>query len=243
MTTKPRKCAFPISKWKKQGVEFTESESGERKIAEYIIGTSTIGDDSQAIYERIFVDVFNLIQKKQVTVHINLYADPVMVVEKNGKFIPHSPDDTILRDDIDDVIDISNDGNRLRALTEIRKNMYNAATLGDVTRNLREQITNALPAGYFQDGNALSYDFLKLYLREKYRLNDLPEEGSLKEIIRDYSKAELIELYGGMLEYASFGKASYEPLKSLLEQGYKPEEIEMLYYEELSRRFFIGDIN
>lgn len=240
---KKRLCAFPISEWKKQGADFVEAESGERKIAEYLIGTSTIGDEETAIIERIFVDVFQLIQQKRVKVHINLYADPVMVVEKNGKLIPHSPDDIILREDLDDVIEKSKDKNRIRALTEIRRNMYNASNLGDVTRNLRTQITNTLPEDYFDEGKPLSYDFLKLYLRDRYRLNDAPEENSLKEIVRDYSKEQLVELYGGMLEYSLFKEASYEPLKTLISDGYTASDIEMTFYNELSRRFFMGEIN
>ena len=235
--------AFPVDSWKIQGTTFTESESGDRKIAEYLIGTATVGDETQAIYERIFVDVYNMILQKKVKLHLNLYSDPVIVCERNGKLVPHSPDDLILREDIDDVIDVSTEANRIRALTEIRRNLYNASYLGDCTRNLREQITNALPEGYFADNKPLSYDFLKLYLREKYRMNDMPKEGTLQEIIRDYSKEQLIELYGGMLEYAKCGGASYSPMKDLLAAKHEPGDIEATFFDELTRRFFLGEIS
>ena len=202
-----------------------------------------MGDETQAIYERIFVDVYDLIISKKVKVHINLYSDPVIVCEKNGRLIPHSPDDMILKEDINEVIAVAGEQNRIRALTEIRRNLYNASYLGDVTRNLRDQITNALPDGCLNEGKSLNYDFLKLYLRESYRLNDVPEEDSLEETIRNYDKSELIELFGGMLEYAKLGKASYSPLKELLEAKNEPANIETAFYDELARRFFLGEIS
>ncbi len=236
------KQAIRISEdtWKQQGKEFYHEDFPGRKCANIYVGIDVEGDEKYFITEPFFLDILPKIFSHEIKVHVNLYADPQIVCELNGRLVAHNGDIPVIKEDLDSIIDITTESNRIRSLAEIRSNFYMASKLGITTKILRDQLTEALPKGVLLDGKKLNYEFLKLYLRDRYRLNEAPTD-NLQKIIRDMSKEELCLLQGGIIEKIKTGFNTFEPAKSLIEE-YGIEEVETVYKEELSHRFFLGDI-
>ena len=238
------KLAHKISKdtWVQNGKAFEYDEFPGRPAANICIGMDINGDEKYFIYEPIFLDVLPLIIDHKVTAHVNLYTDPQLVCETRGQLIIHNGDIPVIKDELDLIIDDMAEENKIRAITEIRQNRYSTEKIGPITKILRKQLTASLPKGVLLDGKMLNYEYMKLYLRDKYRLDDKPEEDSLEEKIRMLSKEDLISLQGGIMEYTKTGRVRFEPFKSLVEE-YKADKIEEAYKNELEYRFYLGTIS
>lgn len=208
----------------------------DRKAVNVVIGIEEQQNGEVYIYEPIFKDILPLVFDKRVKVHVDLYSDPQVVLEKNGKIILHNGDIDYIKDVVDDALKTTMVSNQIRAITEIRMNQYNSANIGKTTKILRGNLSTDLE-------RKLNYDFLRLYLREKYQLTDTARKSELAAQMSQYSKNELISLHGGIIEYREMSYASFEPLKGLLEQEYNFEDIVKAYREEVANRFYAGDIH
>lgn len=241
-----KKYAYPIGEetWKQIGPTYEADDGTERNICEMAIGIEGEGEEQHFITEPFYEDLLPMIFNKKVTVHINLYSDPSVVLEMNGKMISHNQDFALLKEEVGKILDdVSNEPNRIRALTELRMNRYTGETLGRTVKILRDSISATLPKGVLLDGKKLSFDFLNLYLREHFALDNMPQPHSVDLIVRKMSKTELVNLQGEIIEYERTKMLRYSPLKDLYNQGIEVATVKEAFTKELERRFFQGEIH
>ena len=232
-----RKQALKLSEWRANGDEF-RYEGSERKAHMIIIGMmEQPGGTESYIAEGIYDDIMPLIEQNKVTVHVDIYSEPMVVIEKDGRLVPHNINIQYLKEDVCDVLDESDitKSNQIRTLVELRNNIYASYPLGRAAKILRMELSRVLDLD-----NYLNYDFLSLVLREKYSNLEVGEE--LAKEFRSYTKEELISVYGGLMEKALTNAVKIEPAKELVEKGIALENIEEALKDEVARRFFYGEI-
>jgi hypothetical protein len=233
------KNAKPISEWSKYGDNEFRYEGNPRNACNMIIGTmQQPGGAEQYIMEGIYSDLVPLIANRQVKVHVDLYSEPMIVLEMEGKLVPHNANVEILRSDALDMMEEQTTivSNQIRALVELRNNAYTQTLLGKATKMLRVVLSDGLD-------RKLNYDFIRLVLKEKYANADPGEQDDLAAEFRTYSKEELISVYGGLLEKFYTNAVRIEPMKRLVEDGIPVEQIESVLKDEIARRFFEGSIS
>ena len=235
------KEAYSISTWEIDKAATSANATEGRPVVCVNIGRYSVGEESYYISEWIFQDVYTKIKEKSIKVHVNLFAYPAIVCERNGLLVCHNADVLELKNRTKEILDSSMESNQIRAFSEIRQNSYAASRIGMHTKVLREKITMLLPQDLNEHKLPLNYAFLSLMLREKCKLETITEHTDLSEKLREYNKVELVALYGSMLEYAAAGTKRFEPFKTLIEV-YAPEDIESAYRDEVARRFYIGEI-
>ncbi len=236
-----KRIAFPISEetWTPEGVVSAYPSMPNRPVASYRIGMRENGDQKYFINEPIFVDVYHRILKKEVKCYVNLYQYPYLVCVKDGRLVPHNMAFFELLSAVDTAMEDILIHNKIRAFTEIRRNLYAKERIGETTRILREQLAAMLPEGLIDKGVPLSYAFLRFYLQSHMPLEQTSE---LEEQLRFMDKAGLSSLQGGLYEYEEARSIHFEPLKNL-SQTYAIEDIKAAFQKELCRRFFVGDIH
>lgn len=217
--------------------KYTFTNSGDRHARKIAIGTETApGSAEHYVCEMIYEDLLPMIFSGNATVHLNLYAEPMIVLEKNGKLLLHNGSAAAMKDDIFDILEELDKmtSNQIRALVEIRNNQYSQNTLGQATKLLRNVLWD-------ETGIKFSYDFIRLCLKEKFMSQ--PEKGSLEWEFSTYSKEDLISIYGSFLEIEETNATRIEPAKTLLDKGVSLDELRRLTLEEIGRRFFEGGIH
>lgn len=232
--------AFKITKdsWIEIGEPYTYTldEYANRPVVDIAIGIERQPGGDIYVTEPFFTDILNMVFEKKVTVHMDMYSDPPVVLEQNGKLVLHNADMDYIKNVVEKALKETYISNQLRAVTELRMNQYNASCIGRTTKILREQLSGELD-------RKINYAFLKLFLREKYQLSDTIKENPIALDISLLDKNELISLYGGILEYRKTNSIKFEPLKSLLQKDYSLSEIESTLKEDITRRFFSGEIH
>lgn len=231
------KKAKLISEWSTYGEKEFRYEGNPRNARYLIIGTmQQPGGADQYVMEGIYSDLIPLIENKQVKVHVDLYSEPMIVLEMEGKIVPHNANVEILREDTLELLESQATiiSNQIRALVELRNNAYSQIVLGKATKMLRVILSDGLD-------RKLNYDFIRLILKEKYA-STAPSDALAQEFMT-YGKDELISIYGGLLEKYYTKAVRIEPMKSMVEQGISVEQIEDSLKDEIARRFFEGSIS
>jgi len=244
------KQAYPMTRetWKAVGVDEEIPSDYDPKYhglkhRNVAIGEIGSGEERSYIIEPFFPQILEMVFNHEVKVHIDLYADPAVVVEKDGKIVLHNADVESIKIHLDKVISKIPEPNRIHAMTEIRQSQYNQCSIGNITRVVRQKLTDLLPKGILFPGMKLNYDFMRLYFMEKYNLDFSPEKNSLQEKLRRMSKTDLLSVYGSMVETRKTGATWYEPGATLIREGATIDEIEEAYLRELEFRFFSGQIS
>ena len=232
------KKSFKISQW--TPVDDTEFryEGETRNAKRIIIGTmQQPGGTEQYVLEAIYSDLVDMIQSKKVTAHVDIFAEPPIVLEMNGRLVPHNAEITVLKEETEDMLNNHSTtiSNQIRALIELRNNAYSQEVLGKAIKQLRVILSDGL-------ASPLNYDFIKLILEEKYSNYLLENESDLSKELRTYTKEELISVYGGLIEKKESGACRIEPMKSMVEDGIDEKTIERALKNEISRRYFTGEI-
>ena len=234
------RTAFKIEKdtWIEMGTpyQYDMVKYDGRKVVDVAIGIEKQPGGEVYVSEPFFMDILPMVFEKKVTVHLDMYSDPPVVLEQNGRLVLHNADMDYVKDVVEKALDETYISNQIRAITELRMNQYNASGIGRTTKILREQLSGELD-------RKINYAFLKLFLREKYQLSDMTKESPVALDISRLDKNELISLYGGILEYRKTNGAKFEPLKSLLQKDYTLSEMEAALKEDITRRFFAGEIH
>lgn len=232
--------AFRISKetWKEIGApyEYDVEKYAGRKVVDVAIGTEQQPGGEVYVTEAFFKDILPMVFSKDVTVHLDMYSDPPVVLEKDGRLILHNADVDVVKEMASDALKDTYISNQIRSITEIRMNQYNSSRLGVTTKVLRDTVS-------YEFDRKINYDFLRLFLREKYQLCDTISQNPVALDVSLLSKTELISLYGGILEYQKTNSCKFEPLKSLLQKEYSIDDIEKTLKEEIAKRFFSGEIH
>ena len=212
-------------------------DENKRPIVDLSIGTEDADGGTVLIIEPVYKDLLPYIFEHRALTHVNLYAYPHIVVEKNSRLIIHSPGLALAKDAIMKALEEDKDiflHNEIRALADIRNNQYRKAPLGRTTKILRGIISDDLN---LEKDEMVHYDLLRLCLIEKFQSSRKDEFG-----ISKMSKEELINLYAGLLEYTKEEKAELEPLKTLLANGNNVKDISRYLRSEVAARFFEGSI-
>lgn len=220
-------------KWTNQG-QFAYQESPNRKATDVVIGTKRYGDIREKILEPFYLDILDKVFEKKLKVYVDLYSEPSVVVELNGKLVLHNGDILSIKEDVEALLVEVLESNQIRALTEIRTNEYRENKVGPTTKAIRNVIS--------QDFNRkINYHFLRLILTEKYISKIAPPSNDLDQIMRRYSKSQLVEIYGGIIEFEQTKGCKFGPMSELV-QTYTPSDIQKSLLKELGRRFYDGDI-
>lgn len=231
------KKAKLISEWSTYGDKEFRYEGNPRTARYLIIGTmQQPGGADQYVMEGVYTDLIPMIENKQVKVHVDLYSMPMIVLEMEGKMVPHNANVEILKDDTMALLEEQTSiiSNQLRALVELRNNAYSQIVLGKATKMLRVLLSEGL-------NEKLNYDFIRLVLKEKYA--DTEPEDELCQEFRSMGKEDLVSVYGGLLEKYYTKAVRIEPMKTMVENGISVEEIEEALKDEIARRFFEGSIS
>lgn len=236
------KEAYPISEetWTKvpeSGTYRYKGDKTNRTFEKFIIGTETQPSGSKIyIQEEIYSDLYKKIVNKDYTVHVDLYSEPSVVIEKDGKLICHNQKVQIFKEQIEEALETQAVvvSQEIAAMVELRNNRYSGSALGKNTKRLREFLNDELES-------KVNYDFLRLIIREIYC--KVSKEDKLAFEFFTYPKEELISVYGGLIEYEKTGASRIEPLKSLIENGIDVTEIRKAVLNEIARRFFEGGIS
>lgn len=240
-----QKKAYSISEqtWTQIGpaYQYDMEQYKGRPVGDICIGTERTPGGDVYVTEPFFLDILPLVFDRKVTVHLDMYSDPPVVLEKNGKIVIHNGDIAYLKEQIDKLMDqdSSFEENRIWAMTELRKNMYGKANIGRTTKVLREQLTVAMPEGVMQPNTKLNYDFLRLYLLDRYGRSSHNE---LEQKIQILDKNDFINLMGGLQVYRNLGQCRFDPLKSLLAEGQTLSDIETAFHMDMERRLLIGEL-
>lgn len=238
MNNKIIKKAKPISEWSTYGEKGFMYENSNRHVSRLVIGTMINSDGTeQYLVENIYTDLIDLITSKTVKVHVDIYSEPMIVLEMNNKLVPHNLDVEYLKEDIIDVLktQTSNISNQVRAACEIRNNAYSRnMQLGRATKTLRAILCEQL-------ATTISYDFIKFCLKEIFFQSEVEDE--LEKEFMTYTKEDLISVYGGLIEKERTGAVRIEPMKALVEDGISVTEIDKVLKNEIARRFFEGNIS
>ena len=228
--------AFKIKDWKQiNDKEFTYQ--GEDRPA-VRIGIGEIGQPDgtkQFIVEPFYKDILPLINDNIVTVHIDIYAEPMVVLEANGRLIIHNANVKLLKEETIEALEdkVTTIGNQLKCLAELRNNMNANAGIGSTTKALREVLSDGL-------NKKVSYNFIRLVLKEIYASVEIDDE--LGNDLLAMSNEDLINLYAGIINKNLTGGTKINPLMKLLIEDNNFEDIERAYYKEVARRFFEGGI-
>lgn len=231
------KKAKPISEWSTYGDKEFRYEGNPRSARYLIIGTmQQPGGADQYLMEGVYTDLIPLIENRQVKVHVDLYSEPMIVLETEGKIVPHNANVDILREDTLELLEQQTSivSNQIRALVELRNNAYTQIVLGKATKMLRVVLSDGLDA-------KLNYDFIRLILKEKYL--DTNPQNELEQELRSMDKDELVSVYGGLLEKKYTKAVRIEPMKTMVENGQTIDKIEEALKNEIARRFFEGSIS
>lgn len=231
------KKAIKISEWAPVNDNEFRYEGVNRNARHIAIGTMTqAGGTEQYITEGIYSDLLPQIQEKKLTVHVDIYSDPPIVLEKDGKLVPHNANVQILKEDTLAILSekTTTMSNQIRSLVELRNNLYAEASLGRAIKVLRQILSEEMES-------PINYDFIRLVLREKY-IND-KDLSDLEREFHTYTKEELISVYGGILEKKITGAVRIEPMKSLVTDNISVDQIETALKNEIARRFFSGAIS
>ena len=234
--------AFSISEdtWTKvpdSGVYRYKGDKTERTFEKFIIGTETQPSGSKIyIQEEIYSDLYKKIVNKEFTVHVDLYSEPCIVIERNGKLICHNQKIQKFKAQLEEELNTQAiiTSQEIAAMIELRNNRYSGTSLGKNTKRLRDFLNDELET-------KINYDFLRLILREKFCSADKDDELAFE--VFTLKKEELIKLYGALIEYKETHASRIEPLKSMIEGGLSPDVIKEALYSEISRRFFEGGIS
>ncbi len=233
--------AYSIGVWEIDKAATAQAANEGRPQVCVNIGRTCVGEESYYISEWFFQDVYEKIKDKSIRCHVNLYAYPQIVCEKNGMLVPHNNAILELKQAVKKTLDSTLECNQIRAFSEIRQNSYESTRIGQNTKNLRDKLTLLLPEHLNEKKEPMNYSFISLILRERSKTSTAPEENELTRQLQEYTKPQLVSLYASMLEYAAAGTKRFEPFKSLIAQ-YAPEVIEAAYRDEVARRFYIGEI-
>lgn len=225
--------------WKvKSKPQHYEGKFQDRAVVDIAIGQEKRADGSvYMIMEPVFEDLVNMLFSPNVRVYVDVYAYPkiVMVNKNNGKLIIHNPLIDYARTCTLELLSdesIIYPHNQIRALTDCRMNRYANRKLSKTTKIIRETISIEMEEN-------LNLELLRIVLEEKF----MKEAGSeLGKRMQQFKKDELLSLHGCLLEYKALGKTSFEPLRTLLDEGNQISEIENAYEKEVANRFFSGDI-
>lgn len=233
--------AYSIDIWEIDRSATAQAESTGRPIVCVNIGRTCVGEESYYISEWFFQDVYEKIKDKSIRCHVNLYAYPKVVCERNGMLVPHNASILELKQAVKKTLDSTLECNQIRAFSEIRQNSYESTRIGMNTKNLRDKLTLLLPEHINEEREPLNYSFMSLTLRERTRMSVSMEDTDISKQMMEYTKPQLVSIYSSMLEFAAAGTKRFEPFKSLIAK-YEPEEIEAAYRDEVARRFYIGEI-
>lgn len=140
-----KRIAFPISEetWTPEGVVSAYPSMPNRPVASYRIGMRENGDQKYFINEPIFVDVYHRILKKEVKCYVNLYQYPYLVCVKDGRLVPHNMAFFELLSAVDTAMEDILIHNKIRAFTEIRRNLY-AKEQMDILDEAREVMVSLI---------------------------------------------------------------------------------------------------
>lgn len=231
------KKAKLMSEWSTYGEKEFRYEGNPRNARYLIIGTmQQPGCAEQYVMEGIYSDLIPLIENKQVKVHVDLYSEPMLVLELEGKIVPHNANVEILRADTLDLLEsqAAITSNQIRALVELRNNAYSQIVLGRATKMLRTILSDGLDT-------KLNYDFIRLVLKERY--THFHTSDPLIQELMALEKDGLISVYGGLLEKHYTKAVRIEPMKSMIERGITAKQIDAALKDEIARRFFEGSIS
>lgn len=232
------KKAYPLSRttWTRQGHEI---EFEGRSVSTLVIGTEqTNGGKEVYITEQIYSDLIEYLFNKFYTVHIDLYSYPQIVMEKNSMLVMHSPEIEKAKDLVVDALSNENEifpQNQIKALADIRNNLYGRTKTMRSTKVLRDVVSKKLN---LPKGVRVNYDLLRICLFEKYTRKEENKYG-----INKMSKEDLAMLFAGLVEYRETKKSTFDPLSRLLEAGGDAKEINALLKHEISVRFFEGRLS
>lgn len=219
--------------WVRQGV-FSYSEMPNRKASDVVIGIKRYGDIRNKVTEPFYLDILEMVFNKKVKVYVDLYAEPSVVVELNGKLVLHNGDIASLKEDVEMLLDQVVDSNQIRALTEIRSNLYRESKIGPTTKAIRNIISQNF-------NRKINFHLLRLILIEKYINKVAPATSDLEHKMKAYENKQLIEIYGGIMEYEKTKGCKFGPIQELL-LDYTPADIQRAMWKEVSKRFYLGDI-
>lgn len=218
--------------------QYYDGKFQERPVVDVAIGQETRADgNTYMVLEPVFEDLVDMLFSPNVTVYVDVYAYPkiVLVNKKNGKLIIHNPLVDYAKTCTLELLNDENviyPHNQIRALTDCRMNRYAARKLSKSTKIIRKTISIEMEEN-------LNLDLLRIVLSEKF----LPTaKTDLEKKLSEYKKDELLSLHGCLLEYDSLGKASFDPLITLLNDGFAIEDIKKCYRKEVTNRFYMGDI-
>lgn len=231
------KKARSIAEWSPYGEKEFRYEGNPRNARYLIIGTmQQPGGTEQYVMEGVYSDLIPLIEGKQIKVHVDLYSEPMIVLEMEGKIVPHNANVEILREDTLGLLEEQTTiiSNQIRSLVELRNNAYSQIVLGKATKMLRVILSDGLET-------KLNYDFIRLILKEKYV--SVESEDALAQEFMTFGKDDLISIYGGLLEKYYTKAVRIEPMKTMVENGITAEQIEEALKDEIARRFFEGSIS
>jgi len=229
--------AFKIKDWKQINNKSFCYEGEDRPAIRIGIGEMQQADDTkQFLVEPFYEDILPLIDDKSVTVHIDIYAEPMVVLEANGRLVIHNANVKLLKEETiealkeDKIISINT---QLKCLASLRKNIQAGEKLDASTKSLREMLSEGLP-------KKVSYDFIRLVLKEMYV--SIPADDEIAGKLMFMSNEDLINLHAGIIDKKITDGTNINPLMKMLIDGYDFEEIEEAYKNEITRRFFEGSI-
>lgn len=226
--------AFKIKDWKQISDKDFCYQGEDRPAVRIGIGEMQQPDETkQFIIEPFYKDILPYIDDKVVTVHIDIYSEPMIVLEANGRLIIHNANVKLLKEETLEALEnkVVSVGNQLRSLSELRNNINAKSGIGSSTRALREVLSDGL-------NKKVNYDFIRLILKEMYNHTD---DSDLSNEMLSLTNEELVCLHAGLMEKKLTNGANLYPLIKLL-ADYQYEEIEKAYQEEVTRRFFEGGI-
>ena len=229
--------AFRIKDWQKPNDKTFCYEGEDRPAVRIGIGElQQVDGTKQYLIEPFYEDILPLIDERNVTVHIDVYSEPMVVLEVKGKLVIHNANVMLLKEETiealrdDKVVTI---GSQLKCLAELRRNMQAGEKIGTSTKALREILSDGL-------NKKVSYDFIRLILKEMYVGVDT--ENELASLMYTMSNSELIDLHSGIINKELTNGTNINPLMKLLTEGYNFEAVKSAYQNEVTRRFYEGSI-
>lgn len=231
-----KKTAFKISEWKQVSDKAFFYEGEERPAVRIGIGEIDQPDGTkQYVIEPFYEDILPLIDKNAVTVYIDLYAEPMVVLESHGNLIIHNANVKILKEETVEALDekVVTIGNQLKSLAELRNNIQARNGIGPNTKALREILSDGL-------NKKVSYNFIRLVLKEMYNPIDAGNELSMKML--GFSNEELVRVKSGLINKELTDGTSIQPTSQLLMDGFSYDDIKEAYEKEVCRRFYDGVI-
>lgn len=238
-----KRKALKISKenWQISGNPYLVKGYGERKVVDITIGLEESLDGKRYILEDFFADMLDSVLDKTFTAHVDIYSEPMVVIEVNNQLVLHNPNISNYKQDVIEALDCNNVliSNQIRAVTDMRINMYSSERLSDTTKVLRTLLRESL-------GYNVNYELLNLVLRERYMNENELADTVLQSTMQEWSKEQLLECYGGIMEFKATGASRIFQIKTLLEtecESGSITEIEQALNAEIAKRFFRSEIH